>query len=91
MLKGKIVHQVHPPPTSGDLGVYVLDTGCDGLYIGDWRIECDHLYHRHPYEWDYGLTGQRGVLEYDVTDRECWKCEATCSDSIWLAHKLQQI
>ena len=90
MLKGKVVHQV-PSTLAGLGGAYVLDTEDDGLYIGDWRIECDRLYHRHPEDLNYALTGQIGVLEYDVTDRECWKCEARCPDPIWFAHKLQQI
>ena len=77
--------------TGYEQGIYTLDTGEEGLYIGDWRIECDRLYHRHPEDYTYGLTGSIGVQEYDVNDRVCWKCETRCPNGIWFAHRLQQL
>ena len=70
-----------------------LDTGDDddAIYIDNWRIECDRLYHKHPNDWGYGLTGTEGMQEYDVNDRVCWKCEVRCPNEIWFAHRLQQL
>ncbi len=65
--------------------------GSEGVYVGDWCIDADVLYHRHPDEVGYDMTGAEGVQEYDVHDRKCWKCGAMCPDGVWLAHRLQQL
>ena len=89
MLKG-VTYQLHTSVIEAQQGCYIADTEDGAIYIGDWRIECDVLFHRHPEEaMDAGWGIE--IVEYDVNDRVCWKCEATCSNEIWFAHKLQQI
>ncbi len=89
MLKGV---KTNYPTLCASAGIYVTPTdGGDNLYIGDWSIDTDMLYHRHPNEEGEDLVGNYGVYEYDVNDRVCWKCKARCPDGIWLAHRLQQI
>ncbi len=74
------------------VGSYVVPPeGWDVLYIDDWCIDADVLYHRHPEIVGYDFDGAEGVVEYDVSDRVCWKCEARCPDTVWFAHRLQQI
>jgi hypothetical protein len=72
-------------------GIYFALYGGDATYIGDWAIDADVLYHRHRDEPGEDMMGRSGVMEYDVNDRVCWKCEARCPDGIWMAHRLQQI
>jgi hypothetical protein len=75
-------------------GIYTLDPldpDLDALYVGQWRIDCDRLFHRHPVDRGWALGGGHGVQEYDVNDRVCWKCGTRCPDGIWMAHRLQQI
>ena len=73
-------------------GTYVATSdGSSGVYVGNWCIDADVLYHRHPSEVGYDMIGAEGVKEYDVNDRVCWKCATRCPDSIWFAHRLQQL
>ncbi len=77
---------------AGDQGSYVVPAGdSSSIYVGDWCIDADVLYHRHPDEISHDMTGATGVREYDVNMRVCWKCESRCPDSIWFAHRLQQL
>jgi predicted aldo/keto reductase-like oxidoreductase len=70
-------------PEGSDNGVYTLiSTTQDSMYVGEWRIELDQLWHKHS---------DNGDQEYAVNERTCWRCEATCPDSIWFAHRLQQL
>ncbi len=80
---------VSPPVTRRETGMYRLDpTDIDweAVYVGDWRIDCERLYHKHAVG-----TNEMPETEYDVNERTCWMCEATCPDSIWFAHRLQQL
>ena len=86
-LKG-VTYQYRSP--EAHQGYYIIEHDEVGTYIGDWRIDIDLLYHRHPEEEMDGGWGL-GVIEYDVNDRVCWKCEVRCPDTIWFAHRLQQL
>ncbi len=92
--KGKYNGYDFLPGLEKEKGIYTLDPtnpDFDALYIGDWRIDCDRLFHRHPTNFVVAMGGGLGVQEYDVNDRVCWKCEARCPNGIWFAHRLQQL
>jgi hypothetical protein len=92
MLKG--VKAPQTPTICSSAGQYVVpcpnDPG-DSIYIGNWAVDANILYHRHPKEPGEDVVGDSGVMEYDVTDRVCWKCKARCSDSVWFIHKMYQL
>jgi hypothetical protein len=73
------------PPQTGSWTLDPTNPDLDAMVVDGWRIDCDRLYHRHS--CDVAML----EIEYDVNERVCWECEATCPDSIWFWHKLQQI
>ena len=81
-----------PNPQEIEQGYYVVEPKDAQLstYVGDWAVDADILYHRHPDEYSIGFDGP-GVVEYDVTDKVCWKCEARCPDEVWFIHRLCQL
>jgi hypothetical protein len=92
MLKGVKAPQTDTICSSA--GQYVVpcpDGPSESIYIGDWAVDANILYHRHPTERAQDFTGAEGVKEYDVNERVCWKCEATCPDSIWFIHRMYQL
>ena len=67
----------------------------DSLYISDWNVNQDKLFHRHPGEKKVlALDGGWTDVEWDVlrtNERICCKCYTQIPDTIWLIHKYYQI
>ena len=73
---------------------YLIHTkeGADHVYVDDWSIEDECLYHRHPEltaqdinGWDYGF------LEWEVLDSKCTMCDKQIPEEIWMMHKFYQL
>ena len=61
------------------------------VYIGNWCVDSELLYHRHPDETGADIVGGIGVIEYNVNDEQCEGCGAVCPNEIWLIHRLYQL
>ncbi len=74
-------------------GYYIVEPkdAMDNTYVGDWAIDSDVLYHRHPKEVAHQGFDGFGTIEYDVNDRVCWRCKARCPNGVWMAHRLYQL
>ncbi len=68
--------------------VSIPEEEAEQTYIENWCISSHILYHRHPDEIEEDICGEVGVVEHDVNDRECWKCQALCPDAVWFIHRL---